>query len=138
MSVLIRGGRVITASDDYVADVFVDNGVVTQIGKSLDQKADRVIDARDRYLLPGAVDPHTHMEMPFGGTVTCDDFTSGTVSAAFGGTTTLIDFCLQTPGDTFAQALEKYFEKIDRCKPVIDVGFHIAVTDLHTGGTLED
>src|SRR5438876_11888540 len=130
MSVLIRGGRVITASDDYVADVFVDNGVVTQIGKSLDQKADRVIDARDRYLLPGAIDPHTHMEMPFGGTVTCDDFTSGTVSAAFGGTTCLVDFCMQAPGTSFGQALETYFEKIDRCKPVIDVGLHIGVNDL--------
>src|SRR4030081_3297132 len=137
MSVLIRGGRVITASDDYVADVFVDNGVVTQIGKSLDQKADRVIDARDRYLLPGAIDPHTHMEMPFGGTVTCDDFTSGTVSAAFGGTTSLIDFCLQAPGQTIPDALATWHEKIERCPPVIDVGFHMAITDLHDGGRLE-
>src|SRR3989442_2089396 len=138
MSVLIRGGRVITASDDYVADVFVDNGVVTQIGKSLDQKADRVIDARDRYLLPGAIDPHTHMEMPFGGTVTCDDFTSGTVSAAFGGTTTLIDFCLQARGQSLPDALATWHQKLNRAKPVIDVGFHLAVTDLDEGGTLED
>ena len=71
-------------------------------------------------------------------TVTCDDFTSGTVSAAFGGTTTLVDFCLQLPGESFAQALENWREKIDRCKPVIDVGFHIAITDLNVGGTLED
>jgi dihydropyrimidinase len=97
-----------------------------------------VIDAAGKYVIPGAIDPHTHIEMFFGGTTTCDDFTSGTVSAAFGGTTTLIDFCMQTPGESFAQALEKYHEKIDRCKPVIDVGFHIGVTDLHTGGTLED
>jgi dihydropyrimidinase len=138
MSVLIRGGRVITASDDYVADVFVDNGVVTQIGKALDAKADRVIDARDRYLLPGAVDPHTHMEMPFGGTVTCDDFTSGTVSAAFGGTTTLIDFCIQARGQSFADALATWHEKLARSRPVIDVGFHLAVTDLEEGGSLED
>ena len=98
----------------------------------------RSIDAAGKFVIPGAIDPHTHIEMFFGGTDTCDDFTSGTVSAAFGGTTTLIDFCMQTPGDTFAQALEKYHEKIERCKPVIDVGFHIGVTDLHTGGTLED
>src|ERR1700716_2264533 len=98
MSVLIRGGRVITAIDDYAADVFVDNGVVTQIGNSLDARADRVIDARERYVMPGAIDPHTHMDMPFGGTVTCDDFTSGTVSAAFGGSTTLIDFCIHARG----------------------------------------
>jgi dihydropyrimidinase len=76
--------------------------------------------------------------MFFGGTTTCDDFTSGTVSAAFGGTTTLIDFCMQAPGTSFAQALENYHEKIDRCKPVIDVGFHIGVTDLREGGNLAD
>ena len=138
MSVLIKGGRIITAADDYVGDIFVDNGSVTLIGESLDVVADKVIDADGKYVIPGAIDPHTHIEMFFGGTTTCDDFTSGTTSAAFGGTTTIIDFCMQTPGDTFAEALEKYHEKIERCKPVIDVGFHIGVTDLHTGGTLED
>jgi dihydropyrimidinase len=138
MSVLIKGGRIITAADDYVGDVFVENGTVTLLGESLDVSADRTIDATGKYVIPGAIDPHTHLEMFFGGTVTCDDFTSGTTSAAFGGTTTLIDFCMQAPGDTFAQALEKYFEKIERAKPVIDVGFHIGVTDLHTGGTLDD
>ena len=138
MSVLIKGGRILTAADDYVGDIYVDNGTITLIGESLDQAADKVIDAAGKYVIPGAIDPHTHIEMFFGGTTTCDDFTSGTTSAAFGGTTTLIDFCMQTPGDTFAQALEKYHEKITRCPPVIDVGFHIGVTDLHTGGTLED
>src|SRR2546430_14843825 len=138
MSVLIKGGRIVTAADDYVGDVFIDNGSVALLGESLDVSADKVIDAGGKYVIPGAIDPHTHIEMFFGGTTTCDDFTSGTVAAAFGGTTTLIDFCMQTPGDTFAQALEKYHEKIDRCKPVIDVGFHIGVTDLHTGGTLQD
>src|SRR6266508_1450773 len=138
MSVLIKGGRIVTAADDYEGDVFIENGAISLIGESLDVTADKVIDAAGKYVMPGAIDPHTHIEMFFGGTVTCDDFTTGTVSAAFGGTTTLIDFCMQAPGDSFAQALEKYFEKIDRCKPVIDVGFHIGVTDLHTGGTLED
>ena len=138
MSVLIKGGRIITAADDYVGDIYVENGSITLIGESLDVSADKVIDATGKIVMPGAIDPHTHLEMFFGGTTTCDDFTSGTTAAAFGGTTTLIDFCIQTPGDTFAQALEKYHEKIERCPPVIDVGFHIAVTDLHTGGTLED
>jgi dihydropyrimidinase len=138
MSVLIKGGRIVTAADDYVGDVFIDNGTISLIGESLDQPADKVIDAAGKYVLPGAIDPHTHIEMFFGGTTTCDDFTSGTVSAAFGGTTTLIDFCMQAPGTSFAQALENYHEKLDRCKPVIDVGFHIGVTDLHDGGTLED
>src|SRR5438128_1848785 len=138
MSVLIKGGRIVTAADDYVGDVFVENGTVSLLGESLDVTADRRIDATGKYVFPGAVDPHTHLEMFFGGTVTCDDFTSGTTSAAFGGTTTLVDFCMQAPGTSFAQALENYHEKIDRCKPVIDVGFHIGVTDLRTGGTLED
>ena len=138
MSILIKGGRIITAADDYVADVFIEDGAISMIGRSLDVSAERTIDATGKIVMPGAIDPHTHIEMFFGGTTTCDDFTSGTTAAAFGGTTTLIDFCVQTPGDTFAEALAKYHEKIERCPPVIDVGFHIAVTDLHTGGTLED
>jgi dihydropyrimidinase len=138
MSVLIKGGRIVTAADDYVGDVFVENGSVSLIGESLDVSADKVIDATGKYVMPGAIDPHTHIEMFFGGTTTCDDFTSGTVSAAFGGTTCLVDFCMQPPGTSFAQAFETYQEKIDRCKPVIDVGFHIGVTDLREGGSLED
>src|SRR5919197_3173095 len=138
MSVLIKGGRIVTAADDYVGDIFIDNGTVCLIGESLDVAADKTIDAAGKYVLPGAIDPHTHLELPFGGTVTCDDFTSGTVSAAFGGTTSLIDFCFQMPGQTFAEALATWHEKIERCKPVIDVGFHMAITDLREGGTLED
>ena len=138
MSVLIKGGRIITASDDYVGDIYVENGSISLIGESLDVSADKTIDATGKIVFPGAIDPHTHIEMFFGGTTTCDDFTSGTTAAAFGGTTTLIDFCIQAPGMTFAQALEAYHEKLDRCPPVIDVGFHIAVTDLKEGGTLED
>src|SRR5256885_2276560 len=120
MSVLIKGGRIITAADDYVGDVFIENGTVALLGESLDMSADKVIDAAGKYVIPGAIDPHTHLEMFFGGTTTCDDFTSGTVSAAFGGTTSLIDFCMQAPGTSFAHALENYYEKIARCQPVID------------------
>src|SRR5918912_436449 len=138
MSVLIKGGRIVTAADDYIGDVYIENGTVTLIGESLDVAADKTIDATGKLVIPGAIDPHTHIEMFFGGTTTCDDFTSGTVSAAFGGTTTLVDFCMQAPGSTFAEALESYREKIDRCKPVIDVGFHIGVTDLKVGGGLAD
>src|SRR5918999_3940762 len=138
MSVLIKGGRIITASDDYVGDIYAEGETVSLIGESLDVTADKVIEAAGKYVLPGAIDPHTHIEMFFGGTTTCDDFTSGTVSAAFGGTTTLVDFCMQAPGTSFQEALENYHEKIDRAKPVIDVGFHIGVTDLREGGTLED
>jgi dihydropyrimidinase len=138
MSVLIKGGRIVTAADDYVGDIFCENGTVSLLGESLDVTADKVIDATGKYVFPGAIDPHTHIEMFFGGTVTCDDFTSGTTSAAFGGTTCLIDFCMQAPGTSFARALENYHEKVDRCKPVIDVGFHIGVTDLREGGSLEE
>src|SRR6478735_1765901 len=76
--------------------------------------------------------------MFFGGAATCDDITSGTVAAAFGGTTSMVNFCMQAPGTPFPQALENYFEKIDRAKPVIDVGFHIGITDLREGGSLEE
>src|SRR5215212_11016039 len=138
MSVLIKGGRIVTAADDYVGDVFVDGETISLIGESLDVSADKTIDASGKLVIPGAIDPHTHIEMFFGGTTTCDDFTSGTVSAAFGGTTTLVDFCMQAPGTSFSEALENYHEKIERAKPVIDVGFHIGVTDLREGGTLED
>ena len=138
MSVLIKGGRIVTASEEYVGDVFVDDEKVSLIGDSLDVVADQVIDAAGKYVIPGAIDPHTHIELPFGGTTTCDDFTSATVAAAFGGTTSVVDFCFQMPGQSFRAALDTWYEKIDRCKPVIDVGFHMAITDLHDGGSLDD
>jgi dihydropyrimidinase len=137
VSILIRGGRVITADEDKVADVFVDGELVAEIGESLDRAADRTIDATGKYVLPGGVDPHTHLDMPFGGTVTIDDFESGQTAAAFGGTTTHVDFVIQPKGSTFAQALEEWHAKREG-KAVIDNGFHIAVTDLETGGTLEE
>jgi dihydropyrimidinase len=137
MSILIRGGRVITATDDYVADVFVDGETVATVGRSLELDADRVIDATGKYVLPGCIDPHTHLDMPFGGTVTIDDFESGHTSAAFGGTTCHVDFCIQGQGQTFAEALDTWHAKADG-KALIDYGFHIAVTDLLSGGTLEE
>ena len=114
MSVLIKGGRVITAADDYVADVFVDGERITLIGESLDLDADRTIDARGKYVLPGCVDPHTHLDMPFGGTVTIDDVESGQTAAAFGGTTCHVDFCIQGKGQTFADALADWHAKASR------------------------
>src|SRR5215211_7159407 len=138
MSVLIKSGRIVTAADDYTGDVFIENERISLIGESLDVQADKVIDASGKYVIPGAIDPHTHMEMPFGGTVSCDDFTSGTTSAAFGGTTAIVDFCLQQPGQSLPDALATWHEKIERAKPRVDVGFHLAVTDLSDAGTLDD
>ena len=137
MSVLIKGGRIVTAADDYVADVYVEDETVTLIGESIDRPADKVVDASGKYLLPGCIDPHTHLDMPFGGTITADDFESGEASAAFGGTTTHIDFAIQTPGSTFAEGLETWHAKREG-KGLIDCGFHIIVTDLQEGGTLEE
>jgi len=137
MSVLIKGGRILTASDDYVADIYVEDETITLIGESLDQQADKLIDATGKYVLPGCVDPHTHLDMPFGGTVTIDDVESGQTAAAFGGTTTHIDFVIQPQGATFTEALDEWRAKADG-KQVIDMGYHMAVTDLKEGGTLEE
>jgi len=137
MSVLIKGGRVITAADDYVADVFVEDERISLIGESLDLNADRVIDAAGKYVLPGGVDPHTHLDMPFGGTVTIDDVESGQTSAAFGGTTTHVDFIIQPQGSSFADAVDEWRAKANG-RQVIDMGYHMAVTDLKEGGTLEE
>jgi dihydropyrimidinase len=137
MSVLIKGGRIVTAADDYVADIYVEDETVTLIGEALDQPADRVIDASGKYVLPGSVDPHTHLDMPFGGTVTIDDVESGQTAAAFGGTTTHVDFIIQPKGATFAQAIDEWRAKANG-KQVIDMGYHMAVTDLADGGTLEE
>jgi dihydropyrimidinase len=137
MSVLIKGGRVITAADDYVGDVYAEGERISLIGESLDVQADKVIDAAGKYVLPGGIDPHTHLDMPFGGTVTIDDVESGQTSAAFGGTTCHVDFIIQPQGSTFAAAVEEWRAKANG-KQMIDMGYHMAVTDLKEGGTLEE
>jgi dihydropyrimidinase len=137
MSVLIKGGRIVTAADDYVADIFVQNERISLIGETLELEADKTIDAAGKYVLPGCVDPHTHLDMPFGGTVTIDDVESGQTSAAFGGTTCHVDFVIQQKGQTFAAALEDWRGKAEG-KQMIDMGYHMAVTDLAEGGTLEE
>ena len=129
MSVLIKNGRVITAVDDYLADIFIKNETVTLIGEKLDIEADQVIDASGKYLFPGGLDPHTHLDMPFGGTTSADDFETGTLAAAHGGTTTLIDFAIQSKGHSTLEALDKWHAKADG-KTAIDYGFHMIVTDL--------
>src|SRR5499427_6632668 len=137
MSVLIKGGRIVTAADDYIADVYVEDETVSLIGESLDLSADKVIDASGKYVLPGLVDPHTHLDMPFGGTVTIDDVQSGQTAAAFGGTTCHVDFIIQPQGSTFTEAIADWRSKANG-KQVIDMGYHMAVTDLDEGGSLEE
>src|SRR6476659_5623004 len=137
MSLLIKGGRILTAADDYVGDIYVEGERISLIGESLDVPADKVIDAAGKYVLPGCVDPHTHLDMPFGGTTTIDDVESGQTAAAFGGTTCDVDFIIQPPGTTFADAIEEWRGKANG-KQVIDMGYHMAVTDLREGGTLEE
>lgn len=128
-SILIKGGRVVTAADDYHADVWVRGEAVAAIGRDLDVRADRVIDATGKLVIPGGIDPHTHLDMPFGGTTSADDFESGTIAAAHGGTTTLIDFAVQTKGESTLAALDAWHAKAEG-KATIDYGFHMIVTDM--------
>ena len=100
MSVLIQNGRVITAVDDYEADIFIEDEKISVIGKNLQMNADKVIDAKGKYLIPGGIDPHTHFDMPFGGTRSVDDFESDPRAAAFGGTTCVIVAAIQTKGSS--------------------------------------
>ena len=129
MKTLIRNGRIVTAQDDYQADLLIDGEIISAIGRSLTTEADQVVDASGLLVLPGGVDVHTHLDMPFGGTVSSDDFETGTRAAAYGGTTTLIDFAIQSRGQSMRAALDTWFRKAE-AKATIDYGFHMIVTDL--------
>ncbi len=129
MSLLIKNGRIVTAVDDYRADIFVEDQTISLIGASLDIAADQVIDASGKLVIPGGIDPHTHMDMPFGGTTSADDFETGTRAAAHGGTTTIIDFAIQQKGKSTLEALEIWHGKA-ASKTSIDYGFHMIVTDM--------
>lgn len=129
MSLMIKNGRVVTAVDDYKADIFVEKETVTAIGEKLPMKADTVIDAKGKLVIPGGIDPHTHLDMPFGGTTSADDFESGTRAAAHGGTTTIIDFAIQQKGKSTFEALDTWHAKAEG-KTAIDYGFHMIITDL--------
>jgi dihydropyrimidinase len=129
MSMLIKNGRIVTAVDDYQGDIYIENETVTMIGKNLPVKADTVIDATGKLVFPGGIDPHTHLDMPFGGTNSADDFETGTRAAAFGGTTTIIDFAIQSKGGSTIAALDTWHAKAAE-KASIDYGFHMIVTDM--------
>src|SRR6266496_127203 len=129
MTLLIKHGTIVTATDQYAGDVFVDGEKISTIGTSLTMPADRTIDATGKYLFPGGIDVHTHLDMPFGGSTSSDDFETGTIAAAHGGTTTVIDFAIQYHGQTLHHALETWSQKAEG-RAAIDYGFHMIVTEL--------
>ncbi len=136
MSVLIKNGRIITASEDYIADIFIDGEEIKTIGRQLQQEADQVIDADGLLIFPGGIDPHVHLDMPFMGTFSSDSYETGTRAALYGGTTTVIDFVLQTQGDTLKNALSDWRSRADGTA-IGDYSFHMAVTDFNPETKLE-
>lgn len=130
MSILIKGGKVVTAADEFFADIYIENDKIAAIGKNLPYKAEKVINAKNRLVFPGGIDPHVHLDMPFMGTSSSDDYETGTRAALFGGTTMVIDFILQTQGDTLKNAL-KIWQKKSENKALADYSYHMAVTDFN-------
>ncbi|UTE75499.1 dihydropyrimidinase [Rossellomorea sp. KS-H15a] len=130
MEKIIQNGTIVTATDTYKADILIQDGKIAAIGKGFDPGEAEVIDASGKFIFPGGVDPHTHLEMPFGGTVSKDDFETGTIAAAFGGTTTLIDFCLTNKGETLQSAIDTWHAK-SKDKAVIDYSFHLMIGEIN-------
>src|SRR5574338_22029 len=129
MTTLVKNGTIVTASDRYDADIYIDKGVISLIGKGLSLGADTIVDASGLLVLPGGIDVHTHLDMPFGGTQSADDFESGTIAAAHGGTTTLVDFAIQDFGKGLYPALDGWMKRAEG-KAVIDYAFHMIVREL--------
>jgi dihydropyrimidinase len=130
MSILIKNGRIITASDDYVADIYIEGEQIKAIGAHLPHQADKTIDATGLLVMPGGIDPHVHLEMPFMGTFSSDTYETGTRAALYGGTTTVIDFVLQTQGNSLQSALNDWKGR-STGNAVGDYSFHMAVTDFN-------
>jgi dihydropyrimidinase len=126
MDIVLKGGTIVTAKDTYRADIGIREGRIATIGQEV--AGQRVLDVRGRFVLPGAVDPHTHLELQFMDTVSSDDFYTGSVAAAFGGTTTIIDYAEQSEGKTLGETVEAWRAKADP-KVVIDYGLHVSITD---------
>lgn len=132
MRTLITNGHVVTATDDYMGDILIDDEQITALGgpgSFASIQCDEIIDARGKYVFPGAIDVHTHMELPLPTTVASDDFETGTIAAACGGTTTILDFANQQRGHSLAEALQSWHRKADG-RAAIDYGFHMTITDL--------
>lgn len=130
MKKLIKNGTIVTASDTFSADVLIEDGKIAAMGLNLSDTGAEVVDAKGCYVFPGGIDPHTHLDMPFGGTITKDDFETGTMAAAFGGTTTIIDFCLTSKGVPLSESIQTWHEK-SKDKAVIDYGFHLMIGEIN-------
>ena len=127
---IIKNATIVTAMDTTLADVGISGGKISAIAAQLSaENATQTIDASNHLLLPGGIDVHTHLDMPFGGTMSADDFQTGTIAAAYGGTTTLIDFAIQYKGQTLRHAFDTWMKK-DHDKATIDYAFHCIITDL--------
>ena len=130
MSILIRNGRIITADSDQLADIFIEGEKIAAIGRNLSMHADETIDASGKLIFPGGIDPHVHLDMPFMGTYSSDNYETGTRAALFGGTTMVIDFILQKQGNSLQAALDEWRSRSNgNC--VGDYSFHMAVTDFN-------
>jgi dihydropyrimidinase len=136
VSILIKNGRIITASEDYIADIYIKDEIIHTIGKDLQLQADTLINAEGMFVFPGGIDPHVHLDMPFMGTFSSDSYETGTRAALYGGTTTVIDFVLQTQGDSLKNALKDWRSRADGTA-VGDYSFHMAVTDFNPETKLE-
>ena len=134
---LIKGGRIVTAVDDYVADILTDNGRIEAIAREIPAADAQVYDATGLLVFPGGIDVHVHMETPMGNDIyTCDTFETGTVSAAFGGTTTIVDFAQQFHGESPKAALDRRLAAAEpQC--CVDYGFHVILTDVNPGSLAE-
>lgn len=130
MSVLIKNGRVVTATDDYIADIFIEGETIVAIGTNLGMKADQEIEAKGKLVMPGGIDPHVHLDMPFMGTYSSDNYETGTRAALYGGTTMVIDFILQKQGNSLRSALDEWNGRANG-NAVGDYSFHMAVTDFN-------
>ncbi len=130
MSILIKNGNIVTAAENYVADIFIEGETIQSIGKNLQVQADTILDATGKYVFPGGIDPHVHLEMPFMGTYSSDTYETGTRAALYGGTTMVIDFILQKQGHSLQSALDEWKSRSDN-NCVGDYSFHMAVTDFN-------
>src|ERR1035437_6014482 len=129
MGTLIKGGKVVSAAGTKLADVLIEGETIARVASGIDAAGYKVVDAAGMLVMPGGIDVHTHLDMPFGGTVSADDYEWGTRAAAIGGTTTVIDFALQSMGHPMTEAFKTWRAKSEG-KACIDYALHMAVTDL--------